>query len=222
MSSKRGSSISIFFGIILLISGVAIAGNSAYNLIFADQVIGTKQQKAAEVEPLVISAETTLDSDLAIGEIFAKLYVPRFGEDYVRSIAEGTSLTKVLNTIGLGRYLSTQMPGQVGNFAIAGHRSGNGGPMRDIDKFQVGDLVYVQTSTTWFTYKYLESKIVKPEQVGVINSVPEGLSSATPTAKYLTMTTCTPIYINTDRYIAWFEQISETPITAGVPAGLRK
>jgi sortase A len=104
------------------------------------------------------------------------------------------------------------MPGQLGNFAIAGHRAGNGGPMRLIDKFQDGDLVYVETATTKYTYRYLESKIVAPEEVGVIAPEPAGLTKKSGPGKYLTLTTCTPIYVNTERFIAWFEQIAEQPL----------
>lgn len=155
-------------GFALLAAGVAIAAVSAYNLTLGDQIAGDRLQQAAEVEPLVVASNSAESSQLEIGDIFAKLYVPRFGDEYVRNIAEGTSLTKVLNTVGIGHYVGTAMPGEVGNFAIAGHRAGNGGPMRLIDKFQTGDLVFVETSSTRFTYRYLESKIVSPEEVGVI------------------------------------------------------
>ena len=196
----------------LLAAGLLIAGVSAFNLTFGEQLAGQQQQQAAEVEPLVITGENAAESALKVGDVFAKLYVPRFGEGYVRNIAEGTSLSKVLNTVGIGHYLGTQMPGQVGNFAIAGHRAGNGGPMRLIDKFQDGDLIYVETATTRFTYRYLESKIVSPQEIGVIAPEPAGLTEKSGPGKYLTLTTCTPIYVNTDRFIAWFEQVAEQPL----------
>lgn len=196
----------------LLASGLLIAGVSAYNLTLGEQLTGQQQQQAAEVEPLVITGATAVESTLKVGDVFAKLYVPRFGEGYVRNIAEGTSLSKVLNTVGIGHYLGTQMPGEVGNFAIAGHRAGNGGPMRLIEKFQDGDLVYVETATTKYTYRYLESKIVLPDEIGVIAPEPAGLTKKSGPGKYLTLTTCTPIYVNTERFIAWFEQIAEQPL----------
>ena len=196
----------------LLAAGLLIAGVSAFNLTFGEQLAGQQQQHAAEVEPLVITGENAAESALKVGQVFAKLYVPRFGDDYVRNIAEGTSLSKVLNTVGIGHYLGTQMPGEVGNFAIAGHRAGNGGPMRLIDKFQDGDLIYVETATARFTYRFLESKIVSPQEIGVIAPEPAGLTKKSGPGKYLTLTTCTPIYVNTDRFIAWFEQIAEQPL----------
>jgi sortase A len=115
------------------------------------------------------------------------------------------------------------MPGEVGNFAIAGHRAGNGGPLREIDKFVSGDLVYVETASTWFTYRFLESKVVEPDAIGVIDAMPQGLTQQGGTSsngKFLTLTSCTPIYVNTQRIIAWFELVAEQPTSSGVQSGL--
>lgn len=193
-----------------MLSGAALVSYAIYSATFEEQSISAKQQAQAEVMPLSVSQFS--NSNLKIGEIFAKLYVPRFGKDYVRNIAEGTSVTQVLNTVGLGHYPSTQMPGEVGNFAIAGHRAGNGGPMRNIDKLVSGDLAIVETLDKKYTYRFLESKVVSPDTLGVIDPMPEGLNGAVATASYLTMTTCTPIYINTERYVAWFVLVDESPL----------
>ena len=198
-------------GVALLIAGVGIAGVSAYNLTLGEDLASHQQQAAAEVVPLVVPSPSAV-TKLAVGEVFAKLYVPRFGEGYVRNIAEGTSLDLVLNTVGIGHYSSTQMPGEVGNFAIAGHRAGNGGPMRKIDTFVAGDLVYVETAATRYTYRYLETKIVPPTDIDVIAPEPTELTKKSGPGKYLTLTSCTPIYVNSDRFIAWFEQIAEQPL----------
>lgn len=186
--------------------GVGLVAVAGYNMTLGENLSSSQQQYAAEVEPIKIDIESSA-SDLAIGQVFAKIRIPRFGNDYVRNIAEGTSVTKVLNTVGIGHYLGSQMPGEVGNFALAGHRAGNGGPMRLIDKFQAGDEVEVETASAKFTYRFIESKIVKPEDTGVISGVPVGLTGAKRSGKYLTLTTCTPIYVNTERYVAWFELV---------------
>lgn len=212
----------------LIVAGLGITGFSVYQLTLGEQMASENQQATAQEVPLVSvgdgsASETGGSSTLAEGEVFAKFYAPRFGTDYVRNIAEGTSLEKVLNTVGLGHYSSTQMPGEVGNFAIAGHRAGNGGPLREIDKFVSGDLVYVETASTWFTYRFLESKVVEPDAIGVIDAMPQGLTQQGGTSsngKFLTLTSCTPIYVNTQRIIAWFELVAEQPTSSGVPSGL--
>lgn len=213
----------------LILAGLAIVGASVYQLTIGEQQASEEQKAQALEVPLVAVADDSAGDDsgasvgasgLNEGDVFAKLYAPRFGSEYVRNIAEGTSVEEVLNTIGLGHYSQTQMPGEVGNFAIAGHRAGNGGPLREIDKFVPGDLAYVETADTWFIYKFLESKVVEPDAIGVINPHPSGLTKLGATGKYLTMTSCTPIYVNTQRIIAWFELVNEQPTSLGAPDGL--
>lgn len=168
----------------------------------------------------VASAVEVHQAALTEGKVFATIYVPRYGKTYKRQVAEGTSLEKVLNKIGVGHYSATQMPGEVGNFALAGHRFGNGGPMLKIDKLRKGDKVYVKTAKTWFTYTWLQTKIVKPSAIGTIDRVPEGLKYPIESGKYLTFTSCTPIHVNTLRIVAWFGYESEQPVSAGMPADL--
>ena len=210
----------------LIVAGISVVGFQIYSMTLGDTIAQQSQIQAAEVEPLKISPEQfgvdSKVSNLEVGQVFAKLYSPRFGDSYVRNIAEGTDLETVLDTMGIGRYIGTQMPGERGNFAIAGHRTGAGGPMRDIDKFVPGDKVYVETEDAWFTYAYLETKIVDPSAVGTIAPEPEGLTNTVANQTYLTMTSCTPVYLNTDRIIAWFAMVETQPKSSGMPEDLAK
>lgn len=210
----------------LVVGGAGLVITQLYFATVGESNLQQQQLQTAEVEPLVITPDqfgpSQGISEFEVGEIVAKLYVPRFGDSYVRNIAEGTSLEQVLNKVGIGRYIGTQLPGEVGNFAIAGHRTGAGGPMRDIDKFLPGDKVYVETEDTWYTYVYLESKIVDPGAIGTIAPDPEGLTNKVANRKYLTMTSCTPIYLNTERIIAWFALSEQQSITQGMPEELAR
>ena len=47
---------------------------------------------------------------------------------------------------------SRRCPGEVGNFAVAGHRTTNGHPFRKIDELEVGDKIFVETKDAWYTY----------------------------------------------------------------------
>lgn len=209
----------------LVAVGVTVSGWAVYGLTLGENQAAVKQQQAAEVEPLVeppALAETGVRY-FQVGEVFAKLRAPRLGDTYVRNIAQGTSIDKVLNTVGIGHYVSSQMPGEIGNFALAGHRAGNGGPFRNIDKFVPDDQVFIETAEGVYTYQYLDQAIVAPDAIGVIAKQPVGLetpdvneteSGALKTnagGKYLTLTTCTPIYVNTDRLVVWFELVDFAP-----------
>lgn len=126
------------------------------------------------------------------GELIAQIYIPRFGSQWQRNLVEGTDLTQ-LNKHGLGHYTDSQMPGQVGNFAFAGHRNGYGQPLGDVDKLQEGDPIIVRTQDYWYVYHYTSYKIVLPSQVEVVAANPEH-PGETPTKRMLTMTTCEPKY----------------------------
>lgn len=90
------------------------------------------------------------------GQGFANLYIPRFGKDYVRTIVQGTS-DRHLDS-GPGHYVTSQLPGQLGNFAVAGHRVSKGQPFLNLDKLRPGDKIVVQTARNWYVYAVLGSQ----------------------------------------------------------------
>ncbi|MCQ9343049.1 class E sortase [Corynebacterium kozikiae] len=89
----------------------------------------------------------------ALGDAFARLYIPTFGSDFQFAVVEGTS-DEDLNR-GPGRYVDTQMPGEAGNFAIAGHRVGKGAPFNDLGNLQTCDAIVIETQTAWEVYRVL-------------------------------------------------------------------
>jgi sortase A len=160
-------------------------------------------------DPTVMSAPST-------GADFAILYVPRFGADFKRTIAEGVDPHTVLNKGGAGHYEDTQMPGEVGNFAIAAHRDGWGSAFIKINELQIGDPIYVETQDGWYTYRYRDTEYVTPFGVGVIDPVPQ-VEGATPVDRLITLTSCNPLYIASERIIAYGAFESWQPRSAGPP-----
>ena len=77
------------------------------------------------------------------GDAIALLRIPAFGARYEVPIVTGTSLA-VLSR-GVGHYQSSAMPGQVGNFAIAGHRITHGQPFARLLELTKGDQIIVET-----------------------------------------------------------------------------
>ncbi len=164
-------------------------------------------------DPVVAGSPDKLDA-------FAVLYVPRFGADYHRTVAEGIGLD-VLNSprLGIGHYPGTQMPGEVGNFAVAAHRSANGGAMHLINELQIGDPIYVQTSDGYYTYRFRDLEYVAPTTVQVLEPVPNA-PGATPVDRLITLTSCNPLYSTAERIIAYGVYESWQPLSAGAPAEL--
>ncbi|WP_245617157.1 class E sortase [Knoellia subterranea] len=93
---------------------------------------------------------------------FAIVRVPRFGADYARPLVEGTSAAELAE--GLGHYDGTAGPGEVGNFAIAGHRTTYGKPLAQIDSLREGDRIVVETAAGWTVYAVSSHEIVRPSQ----------------------------------------------------------
>jgi len=93
---------------------------------------------------------------LPVGDGFANLYIPAFGKDYVKTIIQGTGDGDLDR--GPGHYVNTQVPGQIGNFAVAGHRVGKGEPFLNLDQLHPGDKIVVQTATNWYVYTVLGSQ----------------------------------------------------------------
>jgi sortase A len=158
----------------------------------------------------------------ADGEKFGVLYVPRFGSGYQVPIAGGTGTTQTLNTGAAGHYDSTQMPGAVGNFAIAGHRTTHGAPFANIATLKVGDHFYVQTKDGYYTYTFRNLQYVKPTQVQVLQEVPDAPVVDTASKdRLITLTSCNPKYSAAERIIAYGVFTSWQPLSAGAPGEIK-
>jgi len=137
---------------------------------------------------------------------FADLIVPRWNEPgqapYYRPIAQGIGVADVLNKYNLGHYPSTQMPGEVGNFAIASHRSAYGGNLHLIHELHVGDHIFVATQDGWYQYSFRNLEYVHPTGVGVLDPVPQ-VPGVQPTDRVITLTSCNPFYSTAERIVAY-------------------
>lgn len=89
----------------------------------------------------------------SLGDAFARLHIPSFGADYRYALIEGVDAKDLL--AGPGRYPGTQLPGQDGNFAVAGHRVGKGAPFNDLGRLATCDAIVVETQAQWVTYRVL-------------------------------------------------------------------
>ena len=201
--------------IALFILGAGFLGYGAWQYFLADNIDGSVKTTVAEH----FSPKRFMDPAKAthLGDIFARVVVPRLGADWVRLVGEGTKWHPVLNDIGVGHYMGTARPGEVGNFATAAHRGGFGGSYKNIHRLVKGDNVYVQTNDGWYTYTYLQTKIVLPDDTNVISAVPKELIGSHAGGKYMTMTSCDPIFVNTHRIIVWLELTDFMPADKGTP-----
>ena len=99
---------------------------------------------------------------------------------------------------GPGHFPDTPMPGQLGNSALAGHRTTYGQPFRYVDRIEPGDEIVVTMPYGRFVYRMTSSEIVEPSDIDVI-------ATTDPTTAALTLTSCHPVYSASQRYIVYAE-----------------
>jgi len=226
------------FGEVFITAGVLILLFLGWQLWFNDIVFGNSQRNSAEelssqweedfeasVEPGDEETPTAADpgepvvmAAVAENAKFANLIIPRLGADYKRPVAEGVG-NSVLNnaTLGTGHYASSAMPGGMGNFALASHRTAYGGSFHNIHQLVVGDSIYVETEDGWYKYIFRGLEYVKPSGVGVILPVPQqpGVEA---TERLITLTTCNPFLSSAERIIAYGVFDSWYPRAGGAPS----
>ncbi len=215
--------------------GVLLLLFVAWQLWWTDVVAGRAQEQTAReleqtwrpqaqgaagapVAPVADPGKGATLAQIPMGRAFALIRVPRFGRDYVRPILQGTGLS-VLDE-GVGHYDTSVGPGQVGNFAVAGHRVTYARPFNQIAELRRGDAVVVETRTTYYVYRVVGRTIVTPDRVDVVAPVPER-PGVSPTTAMMTMTACHPEFSARERYVVYSALSQTLPKSAGtLPAVL--
>lgn len=128
----------------------------------------------------------------AYGDLIGQLSIPRFGAKWQRNLVEGTDNVQLARH-GLGHYETSQMPGAVGLYAIAGHRAGYGEPLAYINTLQKGDAIVTRTADYWFVYEYVGYKVVDKGDRTALAAVPFD-PSKTPTERLMALSSCEPRY----------------------------
>ncbi|MEV7774774.1 class E sortase [Kitasatospora sp. NPDC086791] len=142
----------------------------------------------------------------AAGDDVGFLHVPAMGRDFQVLIRMGTS-TEVLDEGVAGVYeqpYKAAMPwDQAGNFALAAHRDGHGAKFHDLDAVHKGDAVVVETKDKWYVYQ-VDSTLPETSKfdTGIVAPVPARSGYAAP-GRYITLTTCTPVYTSRYRMAVW-------------------
>lgn len=109
----------------------------------------------------------------------ALLKIPKVGVEV--AVAEGTS--DYVLKYAVGHFEETAMPGEKGNFAVAGHRNFTYAQyFKDLDKLKNGDKIIVTTKDGEFTYLVDNSFIVDPHRTEVLDKTKDAT---------ITLITCT-------------------------------
>jgi LPXTG-site transpeptidase (sortase) family protein len=143
----------------------------------------------------------------------ARMYIPRMAKHW--AVVQGVEPKDIEKAPG--HYPDTAMPGQLGNFSIAGHRTP--AIFWDLDQVRLGDVVVVETRDKWYVYQVTRSHIVSPSAVEVVAPVPNQ-AGAKPNKAMLTITTCNPKWDNYERLVVHAEKVRDQPRSSGKPKEL--
>jgi sortase A len=156
-------------------------------------VITTPTTKPRKGEKPPRSTTTTIDPRLLVAQPEGKaegiITIPKIGVEKV--FVEGVQLSDL--AVGPGHYPGTPLPGQIGNAAIAGHRTTHGAPFYDVNELAPGDKIIIQTYAGKYTYVvYKQPFAVKPTDYYVVNNTRDA---------QLTLTSCNPRYSAAERIV---------------------
>jgi len=135
----------------------------------------------------------TVDQELpafASGDAVARLEIPDIGLDVI--VVEGVDREDLKR--GPGHYPETPFPGQLGNAAIAGHRTTFSQPFARIDELDDGDEIVVVTPAGTFVYAVDGTVIVSPADVQVVQTRNEDEAR-------ITLTSCHPRWSASQRIV---------------------
>jgi sortase A len=146
--------------------------------------------------------------DVATGQPFAFITIPAFGASWKFTLIQGTALAQL--NLSPGHVPGTQWPGQIGNFAVAGHRVTSGNPFWSLPSLRPGDLVNIQTELNDYTYRVTGKDMVGPADTAVLDAVPDHPGER-PTERLITLITCDPAWTGTHRVIVTGVLIAASP-----------
>ena len=106
---------------------------------------------------------------------------------------------------GPGHFPKTPLPGELGNSAIAGHRTSYDAPFGNLNTIALDDPIIITTPKGKFEYIVKEVSIVAPDETSVLKN--------TPRVATLTLVTCHPRFSTSQRLIVRAE-LSATSLPA--------
>ncbi|MEU9033694.1 class E sortase [Streptomyces sp. NPDC048352] len=194
-----------------LVLGLFVAYSLWWTNVLADRQASARGDEVRQRwgSPSPSASPPVQPGALDTGDGVGFLHVPAMKNGEVL-VKKGTE-PEVLNDGVAGYYtdpVKSALPwDDKGNFALAAHRDGHGAKFHNIDKVRNGDSIVFETKDTWYVYKvFAELAQTSKYNTDVINPVPKE-SGRTAPGRYITLTTCTPVYTSKYRYIVWGELV---------------
>lgn len=202
-AQKRGLSPLTVLGVVLLVAGLGCLGYVGWEFYGTTWI----SKRAADEERAGLAARwerpEAVQEEPTAGQAEWLLRIPALGDDYEWPIVAGVEPDDL--TRGVGWYPTSALPGEIGNFALAGHRVTNGEPFRHLLDLEVGDEVIVETAEAIFTYEINSAPrelTVQDTESWVLLPVP-GQEGVVPSESVITLTTCQDFFRSPDRSVGF-------------------
>lgn len=201
-----------WLGLGLVLAGLSILGWVGWQLYGSNVVSQRRHDETVqrlEQEWDKPRGQAEAEVETAQGAAYAILRIPAFGDDYAVPVLEGIEDDALAS--GFGRFESSAAAGEVGNYALAGHRVTHGEPLRDMPALQPGDEVIVETRDVVYTYvldtggedlrvPFTAGWVVDPLPQ---NPDPDGVEPREDKDRLITLTTCAELFHTDDRLVAF-------------------
>jgi sortase A len=179
------ASVMIVSGTLLIAdAGITLAWQEPISALLAEREQAQLRHALERPPPRVVRLKP-LPGD-AIGEIV----LPTI--DRSAFVVEGTGTDDLRK--GPGHYPDTPLPGERGTVAIAGHRTTNGAPFRNIDQLDHGDRIVLKMHHGTFVYRVETTRIVQPTDLWVKRTVGHDR---------LVLSACHPLYSAAQRIVVF-------------------
>lgn len=184
---------------------MALAGTLLVAYPFITHLWASRIQSGLNHQITTVAARTAYQNrTIKVGAALTRLKIPRLDVNIV--VVEG--ITGNALRAGAGHYPGTSLPGDPGNIAIAGHRTGFGQPFRHLERLKAGDQVVLETPLGKFVYEVLP-RVDSHENPWITHS--RDWRVIQPTAlPSLTLTTCDPPGTSKNRLIVRARLVSQS------------
>jgi sortase A len=169
--------------LVLVISAIGLLGFPVYTNFEQGRIQDKKAKEFVSKE----LKDKYVERQVKEGDPITRIKISKIGVDTV--VVEGT--TPAALKAGAGHYRGTPLPCEIGNVAIAGHRTTYGKPFNQLDRLAPGDKITLETPVGSCEYVVTNRGpgapnpfVVQPENIAIVGN--------TPGERNLTLTTCHP------------------------------
>jgi sortase A len=171
--------------VLLLLAGVGLLGYPFATNLYQDRIQHRLDRQLASPE----LKQAYQARRVAVGDSLTRIKIPAIDVDVV--VVEGTTASAL--RAGAGHYPSTPLPCELGNVAIAGHRTTYGKPFANIDRLKPGDTIELDTPIGGCIYQVAPASLTVPGKgmPFIVDKSDFRVINPTP-GRTLTLTSCHP------------------------------